>query len=103
MRTFVAIVLVLGVFVFVRDNSVHYIWKGFAAAWPILVLLGVAIFFVWQGMGLRYHKNFTYGPSKGTNWGRRIGDPLKDARDRAEDAGLDINISDVEDIYRKRR
>ena len=100
MKKVLAVIVVLALAVWVRDNNVHYVLKGLLAAWPLLALLAIAGVLVTQGLGLRRHGNFTYGPSKGTNWGRKIGDPLQDARDRAERAGLDIHIPDVDDIYR---
>jgi|GEM_PF-6213609 len=56
---------------------------------PIILLFGIACICVWPSLGLKKHRFFR--PESG-NWSHETGDPIADVRDRAEKAGLDIDI-----------
>ena len=59
------IALVLALAVWIRDNNTHYILKGLLAAWPLLLLLALGAYLIWQGLGLPEHRNHVRGHRKG--------------------------------------
>ena len=94
MKKVLALLVILGVAVWIRDNNAHFILKGLLAAWPILLLLAVGAYFIWQGIGTKAHRHFRHGHG---NRSYHTGDPLAAARDRAKKAGVDLNIPHPDD------
>ena len=89
MKKVLGVLLVLALMVWIRDNNAHFILKGFLAAWPILLLLAIGGFFIWQGIGAKAHTHFRDGNG---NRSYHTGDPLAAVRDKAEKAGVDLDI-----------